>query len=101
MDNNIFQHNLGDASTASSNLFDKLQSVNTVQTNRISPTVFVCSVDENGVEYRAFPATDLLFERRKDAGSLREPQFTYDQKLSRLRFSAPFELVFAELEAMI
>ena len=42
MDNNIFQHNLGDASTASSNLFDKLQSVNTVQTNRISPTVFVC-----------------------------------------------------------
>ncbi len=50
MDNNIFQHNLGDASTASSNLFDKLQSVNTVQTNRISPTVFVCSVDENGVK---------------------------------------------------
>lgn len=59
------------------------------------------SVDERGSEYRAFPATDLLFERRKDVNCLVEPQFIYDQKLQRLKFSPPFESVFLELEEML
>jgi hypothetical protein len=39
------------------------------------------SLDEHGAEYRAFPATDLLFERKRDVSSLSEPLFIYDQQL--------------------